>query len=374
MDWLSLCVCGTKRNSNDKKNKKDGKRKKSKKSKKNSKQKGSRKPPPFIVDEFLRKSTQDEQPKEIVEKEWTNGEIVNYLNDCGKNQIGSNEQIDPLKINGSPSYQIGDDRESFEKSLENSERNADESVRESCDIDYDNVMLHSRCASSTADEDEMQVKCISDETERDEEVDLDEYIPRSGEPEDSSWTSEIEDKRDTILKSSFDRRERVSSRINFSKEGQGKSKAKNSSRKKGTRDILPPIKGTSRAEACVDNEELQTHGETNKFGFKRTAASHERMEIRRKLNSCSFEVRQFENEERSGKTARIRGEGSMIPRLASPLPQGMNLIKNDNDKSEIVQNGISLRVKNYVHVEYLKKEIRMHAILILKKCSITSSA
>lgn len=350
MDWLSLCVCGTKRNSNDRKNKKDGKRKKSKKSKKNSKQKGSRKSPPFIVDEFLRKS-QDEQPKEITEKEWTNGEIVNYLNDCAKNQIGSNDQTDPLKINSSQSYQIGDDHEK-------SERSTGESVRELCDIDYDNVMLHSRCASSTADENEMQVKCISDEIEHNEEVDLDESIPRVGEPEDSSWTSENEDKRDTILESSFDRKERVSSRINFSKEEQGKAKTKNSLRKKGTKNILPPIKGTSRAEVCMDNEELQAHGETNKFGFKRTAASHERIEIRRKLNSCSFEVRQFEDEERSGKTTKIRGEGSMIPRLASPLRQGMNLIKNDNDKSEIVQNGTSLRVKNYVHIEYLKKEIR----------------
>ncbi|XP_071650057.1 uncharacterized protein Klp10a isoform X3 [Temnothorax longispinosus] len=381
MDWLSLCVCGTKRDSNDRKIEKDGKRKKSKKSKKNPKQKGSRKPPPFIVDEFLRKS-QDEQPKEIAEKERTNGEIVNYLNDCAKSQIGSTDQTDTSKVNGSPSYQIGSDYErSFEKCFKNSERNASESARKPCDIDYhDNVMLHSRCASSTADENEKQVKCVSDEGEHNEE-ELDESIPRSGELEDLSWTSEIEDRRDTEL--DFDRElgERISSRINFAKEEQGKSRAKASLKKKGARNILPPIKGLSRAEARMDNEELQAHGETNKFGFKKSAAFHERLEARRKLNSCSFEVRPFEDEEQSGKTTRTRGEGSMIPRLASPLRQGMNSIKNDSDKSEIVQNGrvhsavvsgINLEQRT-VTVEWFErgetkgKEVEIDAILALNR-------
>ncbi|XP_077265576.1 kinesin-like protein 10A isoform X4 [Temnothorax americanus] len=381
MDWLSLCVCGTKLDSNDRKIEKDGKRKKSKKSKKNPKQKGSRKPPPFIVDEFLRKS-QDEQPKEIAENERTNGEIVNYLNECAKNQIGSTDQTDPSKVNGSPSYQIGSDYErSFEKCFKNSERNASESARKPCDIDYhDNVMLHSRCASSTADENEKQVKRISDEGEHNEE-ELDESIPRSGELEDLSWTSEIEDRRDT--ESNFDRElgERISSRINFAKEEQGKSRAKASLKKKGARNILPPIKGLSRAEARMDNEELQAHGETNKFGFKKSAAFHERLEARRKLNSCSFEVRPFEDEERSGKTTRTRGEGSMIPRLASPPRQGINSIKNDSDKSEIVQNGrvhsavvsgINLEQRT-VTVEWFErgetkgKEVEIDAILALNR-------
>lgn len=345
MGWLSLCICGTKRN--DKKSKKDGKRKKNKKSKKNSKQKGSRKASPFIVDEFLRKS-QDEQLQEIAEKEWTNGEIVNYLNDCTRNQIGLTDQTDPSKVNGSLSYQIDDAHESLERSLKNTERNADESTPESRDIDYDDdAVLHSRCASSTADENEKQVKCTTDEREYDDEADLDESVQRlvaSDEPEDSSWTSELEDRQDTAVESSFDRKlgERISSRINFSKEKQGKSKARASPRK-GTRNILPPIKGRSRAETRMNNEELQAHGETNKFGFKRTAVFHERNEVRRKLNSCSFEVRPFEDEERGGKATRIRGEGSMIPRLASPLRQGVNSIKSDSDKSEIAQNGILLQ-------------------------------
>lgn len=349
MDWLSLCVCGTKRNSNDRKSKKDGKHKKSKKSK-NSKQKGSRKASPFIVDEFLRKS-QDEQLQETAEKEWANGEIVNYFNDYTKNQIGLSDQIDPSKVNGSLSYQIGDAHESLERSLKNTERNADESTREPHDIDYhDDAVLHSRCASSTADENEKQVKYTKDEREHgDEEADLDESIARSvasGEPEDSSWTSELEDRHDTAVESSFDRKldERISSRINFSKEKQGKSKAKVSPRK-GTRNILPPIKGRSRAEIRVNIEELQAHGETNKFGFKRIAASHERNEVRQKLNSCSFEIRPFEDEEQGGKATRTRHEGSMIPRLASPLRQGVNSIKSDSDKSEIAQNGISLHIK-----------------------------
>jgi len=306
MDWLSLCVCGTKRDSNDRKIKENGKRKKNKKSKKNSKQKGSCKAPPFIVDEFLRKS-QNEQPKEIAEKEWTNGEIVNYLNDCARNQIGSTNQTDSSEVNVPPSYEIGDD---LEKSLKNSERN--EFARETRAIDYsDKAMLHSRCASSTADENEKQVECISDEREHDEEADLDESVPRSvasGEPEDSSWTSESRDvlnvdvRQNAALESSFDRKldERVSSRINFSNEDQEKSKARAASRKIGSRNVLPPIKGRSRAEACMDNEEL-VQGETNKFGFKRTAVSHERNEIRRKLNSYSFEVRPYEDEERGGK-------------------------------------------------------------------------
>lgn len=363
MDWLSLCVCGTKRN--DRKIKKDGKRKKGKKCKKNSKQKGSRKPPPFIVEEFLRKS-QDEQPKEIADKEWSNGEIVNYFNDCAKSQIGSIDQNDSPKINGSSSYQIGDDHENFEESLKNSERNADESVREPCDVDYyGNVMLHSRCASSITDENEDQVKCISDENEYDEELDLDESIPRAREPEDSSWTSEIEDSRDTVLESSFDRKviERISSRINFSKQQEGKSKAIALPKKKGTRKILPPIKRTSRAEVCTDNEELQAQGETNKFGFKRTAASHERIEVRRKLNSCSFEVRPFEEEERSGKT-RIRGEGSMIPRLASPR-QGINSTKNVSNKSENMQNGTLLRIKNDAHRIFDKEKLEVQYRLLI---------
>jgi len=350
MDWLSLCVCGTKRNSIDRKIKKDGKRKKNKKSKKNSKQKGSCKELPFIVDEFLRKS-QDERSKEIAEKDWTNGEIVNYFNDCAKNHIASTDRIDPSKVNGSSSYQISDDHESFEKdSLKDSETNA-EFVRELCDIDYyDNAMLYSRNASA-----EKQVKCISDEKKHDKEADLDESIPRSvvsQEPEDSSWTSEIESRQDAVLESSLSDKkfdERVSSRINFSDEKQEKSKTRIVPKKKGTnRNILPPIKGRSRAETCMDNEELQALEETNKFGFKRNlrdAASHERNEVRRKLNSCSFEVRPNEDEEgdkkeRGGKTTKIRGEGSMIPRLASPLRQRMNSIKNDSDKSEIMENGI----------------------------------
>lgn len=350
MGWLSLCVCGTKRDSNDGKIKKDGKRKKSKKSKKNSKQKGSCKAPPFIVEEFLRKS-QDEQPKEIAEKDWANGEIVNYLSDDAKNQFGSTNQIDPSKINGSPSCQISDGREVFEKVFSlSSERNADESARESCDTDYYgcDVMLHSRCASSTADESEKQ-EYISDEKEHNEEIDLDESIPRSGEPEDSSWTSEIEE---AVLDRSLDRKlvERISSRINFSKEEQGKPKARASPRKKGTRYILPPIKRPSRAEARSNNEEA--HGETSKFGFKRTAASRDgRLEIRRKLNSCSFEVRP--DEERGGKATRIRGEGSMIPRLASPMRLRTNpseRSKHDSDKSEIVHNGTSYKKLRAEHL------------------------
>lgn len=359
MDWLSLCVCGTKRDSNDKKTKKDIKRKKNKKSKKNLKQKGSGKSPPFIVDEFLRKS-QDELRKEIAEKEWANGEIVNYLNDCAKNQIGSTDQTDPSDVNGSPSYQIGDVHESFEKCFKNSKRKAGESAREPRDIDYyDDAALHSRCASNATDENEEQVKWISDEKEHDEEADLDEFVPRSvasEEPEDSSWTSEIEDRQDAALESSLDRKlgERISSRINFSKEKQGKSKARAAPRKKGAKNILPPIKGRCRTKVCIDNEELQAHEETNKFGFKRTATSHERNEVRRKLNSCSFEVRPFdEDEERSGKgrggikATKIRGEGSMIPRLATPLRQGTHSIKNDSDKSEIAENGTSLRIRKF---------------------------
>ncbi|KYM80039.1 Kinesin-like protein Klp10A [Atta colombica] len=390
MDWLSLCVCGTKRNSIDRKIKKDGKRKKNKKSKKNSKQKGSCKELPFIVDEFLRKS-QDEQAKEIAEKDWTNGEIVNYFNDCAKNQIASTDRIDPSEVNGSSSYQISDDHESFEKdSLKDSKTNA-EFVRELCDIDYyDNAMLYSRNASA-----EKQVKCISDEKNHDKEADLDESIPRSvvsQEPEDSSWTSEIESRQDAVLESSFDKKfdERVSSRINFSDEKQEKSKTRIVPKKKGiNRNILPPIKGRSRAETCIDNEELQALEETNKFGFKRNlrdAASHERNEVQRKLNSCSFEVRPYEDEEggkkeRGGKTTKIRGEGSMIPRLASPLRQRMNSIKNDSDKSEIMENGrvhsavvsgINLEQRT-VTVEWFErgetkgKEVEIDAILALNR-------
>ncbi|XP_025987733.1 kinesin-like protein KIF2A isoform X4 [Solenopsis invicta] len=389
MDWLSLCVCGTKRSSNDRKIKKDGKRKKSKKSKKNFKQKGSCQAPPFIIEEFLRKS-QDGQPKEIAEKEWTNGEIVNCLNDCAKSQIGSTDQTDPSKVNGSPSYQV-DAHGSLEQSLENSERNADESSREARDIDYyDDAVLHSECASSTADENERQVKCTSDEREREneEEIDLDESVPRSmasGELEDSSWTSEIEDRRDAALESSLHRKlgERISSRINFPNEKQEttKSKARAAPKKGASSKILPPIKGRSRAETRVDNEEQQGRGETNKFGFKRTAASHEPNEIRRKLNSCSFEVRPLEDEERGGKAARIRGEGSMIPRLASPLRQGANSIKNDSDKSENVRNGrihsavvsgINLEQRT-VTVEWFErgetkgKEVEIDSILALNR-------
>ncbi|XP_018402248.1 PREDICTED: kinesin-like protein KIF2A isoform X2 [Cyphomyrmex costatus] len=201
--------------------------------------------------------------------------------------------------------------------------------------------------------------------------------------------SEIEDRQDAVLESSFDKKfhERISSRINFSDEKQEKSKAKAVPKKKGTnRNILPPIKGRSRTETCMDNEELQVHEETNKFGFKRTAASYERNEVRRKLNSCSFEVRPYEDEERSGKekggkTMKIRGEGSMIPRLASPLRQRMNSIKNDSDKSEIVENGrvhsavvsgINLEQRT-VTVEWFErgetkgKEVEIDAILALNR-------
>ncbi|XP_028047996.2 uncharacterized protein LOC105828305 isoform X3 [Monomorium pharaonis] len=381
MDWLSLCVCGTKRN--DGKIKKDGKRKKGKKSKNNFKRKGSCQAPPFIVEEFLRQS-QDEQPKETAEKEWMNGEIINCFDNRGKDQISSTDQTSPSKVNGSPPCRI-DDHGNFEESPGSSEKNASESARESRGVDYyyDDEVLHSRSASSIADEDERQIKDTLDEKEHDEATDLDEFVPRAvsiGELEDSSWTLEIADRQDAAPKHSIDRKcgERISSRINFSDEKHVKSKARPAPRK-GTRNTLPPIKGRARVEA-LDNEEVQTRGETNRFGFKRTVASHGN-EIRRKLNSCSFEVRPFEDEEQGRKVKTPRGEGSMIPRLASPMRREVNSLKNDNDKSEIVQNGrvhsavvsgINLE-QHTVTVEWFErgetkgKEVEIDAILALNR-------
>jgi len=50
----------------------------------------------------------------------------------------------------------------------------------------------------------------------------------------------------------------------------------------------------------------------------------------------------------------------MIPKLASPLRQGMNSMKNDKDKSEILENGILLRVKKLcAHRIFDKEKLEM---------------
>lgn len=351
MGWLSLCVCGTKNNFDKKKNKRDGKGKKNKnkKSEKQSRQNKSHKTSLSFVDETLRKLQDEQVENEIIKNDWnekinekTNGKI-NCFDDCAKNQIDVTNPTDLTKIDNSPnnrwSYRIDDDDDNFEElHKEFSERNVNEFDRQTYDFD-DNAVLYSRCASNTVDEDNKQVKCISDEKEHDVEMDLNEFVLRSvtsGELKGSFWISKFEEKQD-ILEPSFDGQfeERTSSKISFSCKEKMKSKTRTSSRKE-SRNVLPPIKRESCAESCMDNEELQRNrGEMNKFDFKSSAAFCEQRNIRRKLNSCSFEVRSFEDEERSEKT-RVRANGSMIPRLTSPIQQ-KNL--SESDKKKILQNG-----------------------------------
>lgn len=356
MDWLSLCVCGTKSNFDNEKTQKDKKSKKSKskKSKKQSKQNKSHKTSLSFVDETLRKLQDEQVENEIIKKEWTNGNVINCFDDYAKNPTDVNDPTDLTKINDSPnnrwSCQISDNHDNSEEfRKKSSERNVNEFDLQTHDnnFDYDdNVILHSRCASNTI-EDDKQIKCISDEKEHDEEADLNKSASRSmtsGEPED--WISEFEEKQDVLVEPGFDRKieERTSSRIDFSSKEQAKSEVRNSS-KRESRNILPPIKRKSCTESRMDNEELQgTCGEMNKFGFKRSAAFCEQSNIRRKLNSCSFEIGSLENGERNAKT-RIRADGSMIPRFTSSTQQGMNLIKSGSDKTEALQNGISLKIK-----------------------------
>ncbi|XP_029163470.1 kinesin-like protein KIN-14O isoform X3 [Nylanderia fulva] len=390
MGWLSLCVCGTKNNFDEKKNKRDGKDKKSKnkKSKKQSKQNKSHKTSLSFVDETLRKLQDEQVENEIIKKDWTNGKI-NCFDDCAKNQIDVNNPTDLTKIDDAPnnrwSYQIDDDHNNFEElRKESSERNVTEFDQPTYDFDYDDAVLHSRCASNTVDEDDKQVKCISDEEEHHEEADLNEFVLRSvtpGELKGSFWISEFKEKQDVLVEPGFDRKfeDRTSSKINFSSKEKMKSKTRKELRKesrKESRNILPPIKRESCAESCMDNEELQRNcEEMNKFGFK----SSEQSNIQRKLNSCSFEVRSFEDEERSEKT-RIRNNGSMIPRLTSPMQQ-KNLIKSESDKKKNLQNGrvhsavvsgVNLDQRT-VTVEWFErgetkgKEVEIDAILALNR-------
>jgi len=344
MDWLSLCVCGAKGKQNAKK---DGKReasKKSKKSRKRSKRKGSHKASPSCVDESSRKSQDEEQfGKEITEKEWTNGEIVNCRDERQKNQILAIDGADTEKLsdslNSTWSCRIEDDCNNVEESREDPARNADESDQETRSVDQrDDAFLYSRYASNAADENaENEIKHVTDEKRHDEDVD--DSASRSAiseEPEDSSWISEDGEK--PAAEASFDRRfeERISSRINFSNKERGTLRKTALPRRKA-RNALPPIKKRpSKARNCTNNEEPRRE-QMNKFGFKRDAVFGEQREIRRKLNSCSFEIRPFEK--RNGK-ARIRVEGSMIPRLTSSMRQEINSFKSD--KSEIMQNGILL--------------------------------
>lgn len=340
MGWLSLCVCGTKKNFNNEKAKKSGRHKKYKKSKKHFEQENVSQASPFI-DESLRKLQDERQvEKEIAKEKWTNASVADRFDDRAKNQIDGNGRVNPTKIDDLPndpwSYQIKESRK-------NSERSVDESDREARGIDY-NAVLPSRCASSTTDEkDEKQVNYILDKKEYDEKI-LDESVSTSvasGEPDDLSWTSEIENKQNVIAEPNINTKskERVSSRINFFEDQES---SKGISSRKQSRNVLPPIKGRSCAETrnCL-NEKLEGHKATSKFGFKKTPVLCEQREIRRKVNSCSFEIRPFENEERGGK-ARTRGEGSMIPRLAfSTRLDRVDSIKSDGSKSKIVQNGTS---------------------------------
>ncbi|XP_032668160.1 uncharacterized protein LOC116842700 isoform X3 [Odontomachus brunneus] len=417
MDWLSLCVCGTKSKLDDqKKVKKDGNRKresnkKGKKWKKLSKRKGQQQqteqpPSSLSIDESSHK-LQDEQQqqhqfeKKIVEKILVNGGAVN-CSDLAKSHIDANLREDTTKIDDSPSdiwridYREDLEEDSLHEDLATS--TGEPGLTETRSIDYDNdAVLHSRCASMcTADQDEKRVKCAPDEKGRDEEVeeeeeeaeeDADESAARSaicGEFEDSSWTSEVEDKSEATGQS-FSRKhaERTSSRINFSKEKQKRSKK---TRAKEFEKVLPPIKKKSYAESrnsCIDKK-IGGSGkseETSKSGSEEAAALfRERSDIQRKLNACSFEVRSLMDEERIGK-GRTRLEGSLIPRLASPLRQGANFIKSDSDKSEIAQNGrvhsavvsgVNLEQRT-VTVEWFErgetkgKEVEIDAILALNR-------
>jgi len=341
MDWLSLCVCGAK---SKRKAKKDGKReasKKSKKSRKHFKRKGSYRASVSSVDDSLRKSQDEGQfREEIMEKKWTNGEIVNCHDERTKNQILAIDRADTGKLsdslNSTWSCRIEDDC-NIEESRE--AKNADESDQETRSVDHrdDAFLSCSRYASNTSSADEEaenEVEHVTGAKRHDEDVD----DSISEEPEDSSWISE--DGERPAAEASFDGRfeERISSRINFSNKERGTLRKTALPRRK-SRNVLPPIKkrpSYAKTRNCTNNEEPRRE-QVNKFGFKKDAVFGEQREIRRKLNSCSFEIRPFEK--RSGK-APIRPEGSMIPRLTSSMRQEINSFKSD--KSEITQNGILL--------------------------------
>lgn len=351
MGWLSLCVCGA---NDDEKAKRNGtckpeSGKKSKRSRKRSKRKGSCEASPCFAGEASRNSQDESQraEKEIAER--TNGEIVNR-----RDQYPRRDRIDradPAIPNDSPSdtwsSRIESDRN--DDAEESHEGNAQRNAARRCAADHGDVS-HSRCTSSTLDgnTENEEVECTWDEKEHDgEEANRpDDSAPRSPlsvEHEDSSWISEAdgEDKPATTERS-FDRRheERISSRINLSDD------EREISAKKERRNALPPIKRRPRAKArdrTNNHEKPQREERANKFGFKKSGLFCEQREIRRKLNSCSFEIRPFENEERNGKTTRIRTEGSMIPRLASPVQRETSSL--GVDKSAIVQNGRNCRAR-----------------------------
>lgn len=395
MGWLSGCVCGAKNKLDDERIKEDEKHKsnnskKSKESKKNSKEKKTHRAQSFSIDESLGKSQEQIIEKDYAKTEWIDGEeVLNRLDNRVKNQIDTNRQIDLETIDVPPdnlfsqidilsssssfSSSQSDTCENFDDSLKDSARNNMGNIeqREIHDIDYDNTVPHLNSVSCTIDEHEKQVKSISDRIESNElqETNFDESIMESmitGETEDLSWTSEIDGKvvnDGTAESNSFVRRyiERTSSRINFPTDDQEKLKTK-SSLTKECKNFLPSMKKKSSDKTdnlCVDEDESRGHKKTNKFGFKRTAAEiHEQKgKVRRKLNSCSFEVGSLERDKHGhGEKTRNRGDESMIPRLASPMRQGLNSIKNDRKKSEVKANGISFRVKQYV--AYLRERER----------------
>lgn len=383
MGWLSLCVCGTKSELDDDDRKRAEKngylkgesdRKKSKRSKKLSKHKESQREASLAIGDSsckLRDEKQQQQQQQL-EKEIAERILakVNYPDDVAKRQVGADLPADATKVVDDPPSDIwrrrSDDRDDLEEDLEEDSLQED-LARSSADepgltdtrgIDYDNdAELRWKCAPMcTAGGDEKRVKCApgegeGDKGEEEEEEDPDESASEdfrrsaiSGEPEDSSWTSEVEDKPEAnVATRNLGRRlaERTSSRINFSNDKQASSKK---TRAKEHRRVLPPIKRTARAESprnsCADNE---TRGskEARKLGSDGAPLlSREQSKIRRKLNSCSFEVRPPVDDERVGK-GRTRPEGSLIPRLASPLRQGTNFAKSDSDQPEIVLNGTS---------------------------------
>lgn len=364
-----MCVCGTKSKLDEgqkRKSKEDGSRKREgKKSKRPKTKLSKRKESPReasrtnSIDESARKSPDERQfEKKIAGRILANGETVNYPDDFSKeSQADADPRVVATRMVDDAPSDIWcsriDDREDLEEDSLHDEdlaSSADEPGLTTRGIDYDkDVVLHSRCASMcTDDEDEKRVKCAPDEEGRDdEEEDPDESTSAvSGEPEDPFWTSEVEDKKPEANRAaqSVDRKlvERTSSRIHFSNDARESSR-KTRAKEVHLRRVLPPIKRTFR-NSCVDNETRGGSKGTSKLDTKATALLfREQSEIRRKLNSCSFEVRSLADEERVGK-ARTQPEGSLIPRLASPpLRQGANFAKSDGDQSEIAQNGTSSR-------------------------------
>lgn len=291
---------------------------------------------------------------DIIESNWTtNEEIFSHENDF--NRLIENEEVwyrkDHSVYNDSSNDEDEEEEDDEDEDEEEARRYSDDSL--SKDSSKDN---------RSVEDEEIFGKSFSRSTTT--------SVGTSSPAFDLLLTGERQDDNfsENSLKVFRARRneERISSRINFPSKSpcngydvRSKSREKSpttTDKKKKKDDRIRRTKlnepvvversikvSPNKSEPKCEENGVSIIDDINKFGFDETlsvkSATFDKKDIKKKLNSCSFEVRLQDDEDRQRGRGKDKGrEGSMIPR-----PSSHNRIKRDmiaRAKSEKEENGI----------------------------------